>query len=243
MLGIFYLLVNTIGLTTGYIKDNMINDNAKKQGYELYNRGQNRAGVYIDSQGRQRDLKTDHKVFTYRDKNRDLIVKDLKTGEEKNLDRSIRKYNYEKEKQEAIKRAKENGGIALFGKFSEKENNKSFLNWRDRYVDIYGNLYIKKYIIWNLKTMGLSESNRIGCFYMNIKTNKIDYVEIINPGEVFKHCSTHSFPYNNYDMLYANSEEIEKYKCWYNNNCNTEEQSLKYIGKFYISDYKNNNRR
>ena len=239
MFGIFYLVVSTIGLTIGSIKNNISNANAKDYANQLYNEGKNRAHTYYDTEGNERDLTTNHKVFTYRNKDRDLIVKDLKTGKEVNIDKPIREAKYENAKQEAVLNAKKSNKVVPFGSFMEKEYRKTFLFCKDRYIDNRGNIYIKKYMIWNIETMELNNSNRIGGFYLNIKTNKIDYVDVMNAGEVYKHRSTCTPPYRSYDMLYANEEESKQYMEWYNKYLyNSKEEPLKYIGKFNIYDYK-----
>lgn len=239
MFGIFYLIVNTIGLTVGSIKNNISNANAKDYANKLYNEGKNRAHTYYDTQGNERDLTTDHKVFTYRDKNRDLIVKDLKTGKETNLDKPIREAKYKEEKENALQMAKKTGKIAPYGKFIEKEYRKSFLFYKDRYIDNHGNIYVKKYMIWNVETMELNDSNRIGGFYLNVETNKIDYIDIIKAGEVYKSCWFNTPPFHSYNMLYANEKESKEYMEWYNKyRYNSKEEPLKLIGKFYIFDYK-----
>lgn len=237
MLGGLYLLLNTIGLTTGYVKDNISNTNIKEYAEQLYKEGKNPAHIYIDTQGNTRDLFTNRKVVTYRDKNRDLIVKDLKTGVETNIDKPIREAEYEKEEEKSRRKAIENDGVAPFGTFEGKAYSKSFLLNHDRYIDKYRNLYIKKYIVWNSKTMRLNKWDRIGVFYMNIKTNKIDYVEVVKAGEIFRTFGVPS--YSGYHVLYANEEESEKYKEYYNQYiCENEEEPLKYWGKFWEYDYK-----
>jgi hypothetical protein len=239
MLGIIYMLYNTVRLTVGFIKEDISNTNLKEQAKQLYNNGENRAHIYVDTRGCSRDLRTNHKVHTYRDKNRDLIVKDLRTGEERNIDKPIRMAKYNEEKRLAIDEARKNGGIAPFGAFMEKEYRKTFLFCKDRYIDIHGNIYIKKYMIWNLKTMGLNESDRIGVFYININTCKIDYADYTNAGKLFKHCVTVNRPYVSYKMVYATEKESEEYKEYFNNYLyNTKEEPLKFIGKFTAWDYK-----
>lgn len=239
MLGGLCILFNIVTSTIGNFKNDMSNMNAKYNATKLYNEGKNRAHIYVDTEGNDRDLTTNHKMFTYRNKDRDLIVKDLKTGKERNIDRPIRIEKYNKEKEKALQKINKNNKVVFFGRFIEKEFHNSFLFGKDRYIDINENIYIKKYMIWNSKTMESNESDRIGIFYLNIKTNQIDYIDIIDAGKIFKHCSKCYPPYQRFDMIYANKEESEKYKLWYNNNiCKTREEPLRFCGKFYLSDYK-----
>lgn len=239
MIGLFYLFYTTVGLTVGYIKDNISNMRSKKYAEKLYNEGNNRTHIYIDTQGNKRDLTNNHKIFTYRDNNGDVIVKDLKTKHEKNIDKHARNIEYEYKKKNAIQKARDCSSVVLFGKFLEKQYMKSFLFGKDRYIDSNGNIYIKKYMMWNDSTMELNNCNRIGAFYININTYRIDYVELLNVGEIFKHRSTCHPPYKFFNVLYANNEESEKYKEWYNNNETIlKNEPLKFCGKFYISEYK-----
>lgn len=239
MIGGLYLLFNLIGVTIGSVKNSISNMNAQDHATQLYKEGKNRTHTYIDVDGNDRDLTTNHKMFIYRNETRDLIIKDLKTGEERNIDKHIRIEKYNKEKEKALQKARKDNTVVPFGRFIEREFRKSFLFGKDRYIDINGNIYIKKFMIWNSETMKLNESNRISGFYLNIKTNQIDYIDVISAGNIFKHCTKCDPPYQRYNILYANEKECEKYKKWYNDFiCKTQEEPLRFCGKFYLSDYK-----
>lgn len=239
MFGVFYLLANTIGLAAGYVKESISDSNTRDEFRKMRDEGKNPMNVYIDYHGCHRDLATNHKVYIDRDKNGDRIVRDLKTGAERNIDKPVREEKYRREKKDAVKQARANGGVVPFGQFTEKQYMNTFLAFKKRYIDTHGNLYIKKYMIWNSKTMGLNNSDRIGCFYMNVVTNRIDHVEVLNEGEVFKHEFETKPPYKSYDMLYANEEESIKYMEWFNTNIlPTIDKPLRLCGKEYLSDYK-----
>ena len=79
MFGLFYSLAHLIGITVSGTKKAIDNSYYKQQGWEEYNNGTDFVKhTYYDSEGRQRDLTTNHIMFTYR-QDGDLFIEDTKT--------------------------------------------------------------------------------------------------------------------------------------------------------------------
>jgi hypothetical protein len=245
MFGALYFLANLVGLTVGYVKNENSNTNSREEARKLYEEGKNRAHTYWDTEGNERDITTNHKIFTYRDHG-DLIVKDLKTGIERNIDKPIREAKLRESRKENIRKAKENGGIAECGFFNEKEWGKEyrFLWCQRQYIDAYGNSYVKRYFTWNTDNMTenrrCSDYNRIGCFYVNVKNSKIDYIDISDAGKVYN--TNLKLKDGNpewYDVLYANEKESKIYQEYYNTVIIKKfPEGVKFLGAKHPNEYK-----
>lgn len=175
MFGIFYLLANIIGGAISGAK--RISDNAyyKGLGWKNYRNGNDHgAHIYYDALGRERDLTTNHLMFSYR-KNGDLYIEDLKTFKVRNLS--------EEEIDQKIELAKEFGinVRAIYYK------NWTFDNSGLRgiscgipgrvYKDVNnGQLYFERYITWDKNDFSKPGEGVNRCsayFYLRITDGKI----------------------------------------------------------------------
>lgn len=175
MFGLFYILANAIGITISGTKKAVDNDYYKKKGLERYRNGtDNGAHIYYDAEGKQRDLTTNHVMFTYR-KDGDLYIEDTKTFKVRNLSEEKRN-----EKIKEIKRS--NPEIkAVFYKYWTYANSEL----KDGYINIpgkvfkdvnNGQLYFERYITWRKNDFSKAGTNGDYCcayFYLRVSDGKI----------------------------------------------------------------------
>lgn len=175
MFGLIYVLANLVGITISGTKEILDNECYKEQGWDDYKNG-NGYGThtYYDAQGRQRDLITNHIMSTYRNEG-DLYIKDLKTGQIKNLSEEKRKKDMKiiRETNPKIK--------AIFYKYWNSQNSE--LKDGDRtitgkvYRDVNNDqLYFERYITWrkdDFSKAGVRGDFCAAWFYLRISDGKI----------------------------------------------------------------------
>lgn len=176
MFGLFYMVANLIGVTVSGTKRAIDNSRYKDRGWEKYNNGNDLGKhTYYDSEGKQRDLTSDHIMFTYR-KDGDLFIEDTKTFKVRNLSEEKRK--------EEIRNilSKEPDTIAVFYKYWNHSNSelkdetnigisgKVFKDIRN------GQLYFERYITWqenDYSKAGVNGNYKAAYFYLRISDGKI----------------------------------------------------------------------
>lgn len=175
MFGLIYVLANLIGITVSGTKEILDNEYYKEQGWDDYKNGNGyETHTYYDAQGRQRDLTTNHIMSTYRNEG-DLYIKDLKTGQIKNLSEEKRKKDMKiiRETNPKIK--------AIFYKYWNSQNSE--LRDGDRtitgkvYRDVNNDqLYFERYITWrkdDFSKAGVRGDFCAAWFYLRISDGKI----------------------------------------------------------------------
>lgn len=178
MFGLFYSLANLLGITISGTKKAMDNSYYKQQGWEEYNNGTDLGKhTYYDAEGRQRDLTTNHIMFTYRE-NGDLFIEDTKTFRVRNL-------SEEKRNKEIQKAKMENPKIkAVYYKhwtYKDSELRDKCLGIPGEvYKDVdNGKLYFERYITWRKSDFSKCGTRGDFCgayFYLRISDGKIESV-------------------------------------------------------------------
>ena len=176
MFGLFYMLVNLVGITVSGTKQALDNAYYKEQGWERFNNGTDLGKhTYYDAQGRERDLTTNHIMSTYREGG-DLYIKDLKTWKIRNLseEERVRKIKEIKEKNPEIKAAfykywsyecsglKDQVGVGIPGTVYKDVDN--------------GQLYLERYITWrksDFSKAGVRGDYCSAYFYLKVSDGKI----------------------------------------------------------------------
>ena len=176
MFGLFYILTNLIGTTVSGIKTSIENGHYKEQGWKDYNNGTDYGKhTYYDAEGKERDLTTNHIMFTYR-KNGDLYIEDTQTFKIRNLS--------EEKRNEKIKILRETHPytIATFYKYwdcvnSELRDESNVGIPGNVYKDINnGQLYFERHITWrknDLSKAGIQGDYCSAYFYLKISDGKI----------------------------------------------------------------------
>ncbi len=176
MFGLFYGLVNLVGITISGTKRAVENSHYKGKGWkEYYNETDHGKHTYYDAEGKERDLTTNHIMFTYR-KDGDLYIEDTKTFKVRNLSEEERNKNIEKirETQPQIKAAfykhwdcvnsglKDETNVGIPGKVYKDVNN--------------GQLYFERHITWrknDFSKAGVMGDYCAAYFYLRISDGKI----------------------------------------------------------------------
>lgn len=175
MFGLLYVFSELVGLTVSGTKRMIDNAILKEQGWEKYNNKTDMGShTYYDAEGKERDLITNHIMFTYRN-NGDVYIKDTKTSQIRNLS--------EEKRLEKIKEIKKtNSDIkAIYYKFWNHSNSElKDGEWGisgDVYRDINnGELYFERYITWrknDFSKAGILGDRCSAYFYLRISDGKI----------------------------------------------------------------------
>ena len=175
MFGLFYVFTNLIGITISGTKRAFDNIHYKQQGIKDYINGDDfGAHTYYDAEGKERDLTTDHIMYTYRH-NGDLFIKDLSTSHIRNLS--------EEKRNEKIKEIKKNNPntIAIFYKYWDYSNSElryeSDIIIGKVYKDVNnGELYLERYITWrnnDYSKPGIRGDYCSAYFYLKVSDGKI----------------------------------------------------------------------
>lgn len=175
MFGLFYVFSEFIGLTVSGTKRMIDNMNYKEQGWERYNNKTDMGShTYYDAEGKERDLTTNHIMFTYRH-NGDTYIEDTKTFQVRNLSEERRLKNIREIK-------KSNSEIkAVFYKFWDHSNSElKDGEWGisgNVYKDVNsGQLYFERYITWrrsDFTKAGIRGDYCSAYFYLRISDGKI----------------------------------------------------------------------
>lgn len=176
MFGLLYALTNLTGIVVSGTKRMFDNAYYKDQGWKEYKNGDNlKAHTYYDAEGKQRDLTTNHIMFTYRH-NGDLFIEDTKTFKVRNLS--------EEKREEDIRKIKANNPHikAVFYKYWDHSNSEL----KDEtscgipgkvFRDINnGQLYFERYITWRKNDYSKSGIRGDYCsayFYIKVSDGKI----------------------------------------------------------------------
>ena len=175
MFGLFYVFAHFVGLTVSGTKRSVENMHYKEQGWEKYKNGTDLGKhTYYDAEGKERDLTSNHIMFTYR-KNGDLYIEDTKTFKVRNLSEEKREENIQRIK-------KENPSVkAVFYKFWDHSNSEL----RDGVYGIpgkifkdvnNGQLYFERYITWqknDFSKAGIRGNYQSAYFYLRVSDGKI----------------------------------------------------------------------
>ena len=176
MFGLFYMLANLVGITVSSTKRAVENSHYKELGWNNYNNETDHGKhTYYDAEGKERDLTTNHIMFTYR-KNGDLYIEDTKTFKVRNLSEEERNKNIKqiREKQPQIK--------AVLYKYwnysnSELKDESNIGIPGDVYRDVNnGQLYFKRHITWrkdDFSKAGIQGNYCSAYFYLRISDGKI----------------------------------------------------------------------
>lgn len=175
MFGFLYAFANLAGITISGTKRMVDNANYREQGWKEYNDGiDSGKHIYFDAEGKQRDLSTNHIMFTYR-KNGDLYIEDTKTFQVRNLS--------EEKRNEEIKKIRDSKPEikAIFYKHWDCVNSEL----KDGAVGIPGNvykdihngqLYFERFITWRISDFskaGIQGDYCSAYFYLRISDGKI----------------------------------------------------------------------
>lgn len=178
MFGVFYILANLVGITVSGTKRWIDNSVYKNEGWERYHNGTDLGKhTYYDAEGKERDLTSNHIMFTYR-QNGDLYIEDTKTFKRRNLSEEKRNREFEEVK-------KNNPEIkAVFYKnwgFSDSEIRDGSLGVPGKVFRDVNNrqLYFERYITWrksDYSKAGIYGDNCSAYFYIRISDGMIESV-------------------------------------------------------------------
>ena len=175
MFGLFYMISHFIGVAISGTKKSVDNAYYKQLGQNRYNNGEDLgAHTYYDAEGRQRDLSTNHIMFTYR-KDGDLYIEDTKTFKIRNL-------SEEKRNKEIQKIKNTNPNVkAVHYKYWDQSNSPLKYGIHKITGSVYkdvndGQLYLERYITWrkdNFSKAGCRGDYCAAYFYLRTSDGKI----------------------------------------------------------------------
>ena len=178
MFGLLYAFANLMGITISGTKRMIDNANYKDQGWKDYNNGTDLGKhTYYDAEGKERDLTTNHIMYTYR-QNGDLFIEDTKTFQIRNLS--------EEKRNEEIRKARNTNPKLKAIFYKNWNHNNSGLkdgSWGIAgtvYKDVNnGQLYFRRFITWrksDFSKAGIEGDYCSAYFYIRISDGKIESI-------------------------------------------------------------------